>query len=50
MANVPSDVIFGSRYVRVSVAYFETMENVRILFAHPLKLKQCEFQFFFSVT
>ena len=42
VANVPIGVFFGSRYVRASRAYRETMENVHILFARPLKLEQCD--------
>ena len=43
MDNAPVSVIFCSRYVRASRAYRETMENARMLFARPLKLKQCDF-------
>ena len=41
VANAPIGVIFGSWNVHASRAFRETMENARILFARPLKLKQC---------
>ena len=43
VANVPIGVIFGSRRVRASGTYREPMENVRMLFVCPLKLKQRAF-------
>ena len=49
MANTPIGVIFGSQYAPASCAYRETMENVRILFVHPLKLKQCDVIVFFHL-
>ena len=41
--NTPIGLIFGSRYVRASGAYRETMENGFLLFTRPLKLKQRDF-------
>ena len=43
MANAPISVIFGSQWPRASHTHRESMENMRILFTRPLKLKQCDF-------
>ena len=42
-ANALIGLTLGSRYVRTSGAYRETIENEFFLFARPLKLKQCDF-------
>ena len=48
VANAPIGVIFGSQWRSASRAHCGTMENVRILFAHLLKLNQCDFLGFLS--
>ena len=50
VANTPIGAMFCSQYAPAACAYRETMENVRILFARPLQLKQCVVFRFFSVT